>query len=64
MSVLTVVVVVALIATLAALVWGVGSMAQGGSYDDKHSEQIMFTRVGLQAVAFALVVLALILTAP
>jgi hypothetical protein len=63
MNILTLMVVLALIATFAALVWGVGSMAHGGSYDDKHSEEIMFTRVGLQALAFVLIVLALVFTA-
>lgn len=63
MSVLTTMIVLALIATLAALAWGVGSMAHGGTYDDKHSEGIMFTRVGLQALAFVLIVLALVFTA-
>jgi hypothetical protein len=60
MDILTVVVILALVAVIATLAWGVGSMAHGGSYDREHSEQIMFTRVGIQALAFALVLLALI----
>lgn len=63
MSVLTLLIILALIATIVALAWGVGSMAHGGSYDDKHSEEIMFTRVGLQALAFVLIVVALFFTA-
>lgn len=62
MNILTITVIMALIVTVAALAWGVGSMAHGGTYDREHSEKIMFTRVGLQAVAFALIVLALILS--
>lgn len=60
MSILTMMVILALIVAVAALVWGVSSMARGGSYDREHSEQIMFTRIGIQAVAFVLIVLALI----
>jgi hypothetical protein len=63
MSVLTLLIILALIATIVALAWGVGSMAHGGSYDDKHSEEIMFTRVGLQALAFVLIMVALFFTA-
>lgn len=63
MNVLTLTIILALIATLAALAWGVGSMAHGGHYDEEHSEKLMFTRVGLQALAFVLVVVALVLTA-
>lgn len=64
MNIMTILVILALIAVLATLVWGVSSMAHGGSYDDEHSEQIMFIRVGLQAVAFALIVLVLYFSLP
>ena len=63
MTALTLMVVIALIATLAALAWGVISMAHGGNYDNEHSEEIMFTRVGLQALAFVLIVVTIALTA-
>ncbi len=46
MNFLTLMVILALIAAVAALIWGVSSMAHGGSYDREHSEQIMFTRRG------------------
>ena len=62
MSMLTVVVILALVATIVTLVWGVGSMASGGTYDRKHSEQLMFARVGLQAFAFVMLMLALYLS--
>jgi nitrogen fixation-related uncharacterized protein len=64
MNVITILAVVALLAVMATLVWGVGSMAHGGSYDDEHSEKIMFTRVGIQALAFALIVLVLYFSLP
>ncbi len=60
MNIITMLVVLALIAAVGTLVWGVGSMAHGGSYDREHSEKIMFTRIGIQAVAFILIVGGLI----
>lgn len=62
MTVMTTLVILALLAVVATLIWGVGSMAHGGSYDREHSEQFMFTRIAIQAVAFALIVLALFQT--
>lgn len=62
MSLLTITVVLALIATIATLAWGVGSMAAGGSYDKKHSEQLMFTRIGIQVFAFVMLLLAVYLS--
>ena len=59
MNILTMTVILALVAVVATLVWGVSSMAHGGSYDREHSEQIMYTRVGIQAAAFVLIVVAL-----
>ena len=62
MNILTTAVILVFVITVATLAWGVSSMAQGGSYDREHSEKLMFTRVGVQALAFALIVIALILT--
>ncbi len=59
MNIMTITVILALIVTVGALVWGVGSMAYGGTYDREHCEQLMFARIGIQAAAFILVVLAL-----
>lgn len=59
MSGTTTLVVLALLAVVATLAWGVASMAHGGSYDREHSEQFMFTRIAIQAAAFALIVFAL-----
>ena len=60
MTLMTLLVILSLVAVVAALFWGVGAMARGGSYDREHSEQIMFTRVGIQAIAFILIVIAVI----
>jgi len=62
MSLLTMTVVLALIATIAVLAWGVGSMAVGSRYDASHSEKLMFTRVGIQAFAFIVVMIAVYLS--
>lgn len=62
MSALTIVVLLALVATVITLIWGIGSMASGGNYDRKHSEQLMFARVGIQAFAFIMLMLALYLS--
>ena len=62
MSLLTVIVVLALIATIVTLAWGVGSMAVGGPYDEKHSERLMFTRIGIQAFAFVMLLVAVYLS--
>ncbi len=63
MSLLTLTVVLALVATIVTLAWGVGSMAMGGTYDKEHSEQLMFTRIGIQTFAFVMLIVAVFLSA-
>ncbi len=62
MSLLTLTIILALIATIATLIWGISSMAMGGSYNEKHSEQLMFTRIGIQFFAFVMLLAAVYLT--
>lgn len=50
-----------LLATLIALGLGLGSMAHGGTYDQQHSVQFMFARVGAQGITIVLLVIALLL---
>lgn len=59
MKIITVLIFLALIATVVSMVIGVGSMAKGGAYDDKHSGQFMNARIIFQAVAAILLMLAL-----
>ncbi len=59
MDLLTLVIVACLILTATILIIGVGSMAQGGAFDEKHSEQLMFARVGMQAITLLLLFVAL-----
>ena len=59
MDLLTLVKVACLILTATILIIGVGSMDQGGAFDEKHSEQLMFARVGMQAITLLLLFVAL-----
>lgn len=61
MSLINLIVILALLATISTLVLGLRSMARGGTYDEEHSEKFMWERVGLQALAVALLVAALLL---
>lgn len=63
MNMLTIVIILALIATVIALGWGIVSMVHGGAYDEKHSHQLMGARVGLQGLAFLLLLFALFMAA-
>ena len=58
MSPFTIPVMIALIATVVALVVGIVSMARGGEFDQQHSVQLMFTRVWFQAAAVILIIIA------
>jgi hypothetical protein len=61
MNLLTIVIVLAMLATAVMLVLGIRSMGHGGEYDEKHEVQFMFARVGLQGVTLLLLLLALYL---
>ncbi len=61
MSLFNILVVVALVATMASLFWGLLSMVRGGEYDEGHSAKLMNTRIAFQGVALLLMLAALIL---
>lgn len=63
MASFTVPVLIALVATIAVLFIGILSMARGGEFDQQHSVQLMFARVGFQAVTIFLVIVAAIYAA-
>lgn len=63
MELLNVLIVMALVATIVSLGWGLGSMAHGGSYDAKHSVQLMSARIGFQGLAVVLLLIVLALSA-
>ena len=63
MDLFLVFVVLALIATAVTLGSGVVSMVRGGEYDRQHSTKLMMGRVGLQALTFVLLLLAIVAAA-
>lgn len=63
MDFITVLVMVALVATVAVLFIGIGSMARGGEFDRQNSVRLMFTRVWFQSATIILIIIAVILAA-
>lgn len=61
MSMINVLIVLAVLATIGALAMGIGSMVRGGEYDRQHAGQFMSARVGLQAATLVLLLLALLM---
>lgn len=61
MSIINVLIVLAVIATVGALGMGIVSMLRGGEYDRQHAGQFMTARVGLQAATVLLLLAALAL---
>ncbi|HEU4484854.1 MAG TPA: HIG1 domain-containing protein [Povalibacter sp.] len=61
MDLLTIVIVLALAATVATMFLGVLTMAGGGAADREFSTPLMWTRVGLQGLTLLLLVLAVIM---
>lgn len=58
----TIVLILAMAATVGALVWGLIAMARGGEFNAKWSNKMMRYRVLFQAVALAVFALLLSLT--
>jgi len=54
MKQITILIILALIATVISIVMGIGSMTRGAAYDDKHSGQLMNARILFQGIACAL----------
>lgn len=61
MSIATVLVICALIATVVVLGLGLRSMARGGQYDQQHAEKFMWERVALQALVIVLLIAAAVM---
>ncbi len=62
MTMLTITIILALVATIVSLGWGLGSMAHGGTYDSKHSGQLMNARVIFQGLALVLLLIATVMS--
>lgn len=61
MSVVSVLIICALIATVVVLGLGLRSMAKGGEYDQAHAEKFMWERVALQGLVILLLIAAAVL---
>ena len=61
MSIINVLVIAALIATVLVLALGLRSMARGGTYDQEHAEKFMWERVALQGLVVVLLLAAAVL---
>lgn len=59
MSLLSLMIILAALATVGALGAGVVSMVRGGEYDKQHSTQLMVARVSFQGAALVLLLVAL-----
>ncbi len=59
MNILTVLIVFALLLTIVVLGTGIWSMAHGGEFNEKHSEQLMFARIGAQGFTLLLLFTAI-----
>lgn len=62
MSIINVLIIGALIATVVVLVLGLRSMARGGTYDKEHAEKFMWERVALQLLVVILLVAAVVMS--
>jgi len=61
MTVINLLIIAALIATIVVLALGLRSMARGGAYDREHAEKFMWERVALQTLVIVLLIAATIL---
>ena len=62
MSILTFVIILALLLTIVVLGTGIGSMMHGEEFDRKYSTQLMFARVGMQGITLILLFIAVYLS--
>jgi hypothetical protein len=58
---LTIVIILALLATAAAMALGLFAMASGGANDRDFSERLMWTRIAFQALTFILLIVAVLI---
>ena len=58
MSIVSMLIIGALVATIVVMLLGVRSMAKGGEYDREHAEKFMWERVALQGVVVILLLVA------
>lgn len=62
MDILTILIILALIATIISLIAGLRSMGKGGEYDKQHADQFMSARIIFQGIALVLLIITAILS--
>ena len=62
MNMLTILIILALIATIISLIIGLRSMGKGGEYDKKHADEFMSARIIFQAIALVLLIISVVLS--
>jgi hypothetical protein len=62
MSIVNLLIIAAVIATVVVLALGLRSMARGGAYDKEHAEKFMWERVALQLLVIILLVAAVFMS--
>ena len=62
MSIVNLLIIAAVIATVVVLALGLRSMARGGTYDKEHAEKFMWERVALQLLVIILLVAAVMMS--
>jgi hypothetical protein len=60
MTILTVLILAAMLATVASLVFGIAAMISGEEVNHRDSAEWMVRRVSFQALAFVLILMALV----
>ena len=61
MSIVSMLIIGALIATIVVMMLGLRSMAKGGDYDKEHAEKFMWERVALQGLVVILLLAAAVI---
>ncbi len=61
MSIVSMLIIGALIATVVVMMLGLRSMAKGGDYDNEHAEKFMWERVALQGLVVILLLAAAVI---
>lgn len=62
MQILSILIILALVATIISLVVGLRSMGKGGEYDKQHADQFMGARIIFQTIAVVLLIVSAILS--
>lgn len=62
MDILTILIILALIATIISLIAGLRSMGKGGEYDKQHADQFMSARIIFQGIALVLLIITAVMS--